>query len=446
VTDTLAAAGTPLNVARKLGEGRHPVAGAPGGFGVVFVEPDPKQQIANVTPPLVGLAVFDAGGDPRARIAVSAGGSPLLSSNPVVAALPGSPASYAVAWSDFEGDGDELGIALRRVSVSAADGSKLPSVGAAAGATLSALQFANSGTRFSQYDPDVLAVGDSLVVAWTDSADSDTAPDVRYRVFSSDSAGLTAQAVDQTLSATSAFEGNVALAPFGASWAAAWRASTSDGHETIEIRDNASGTRWSVGPHLPSESADHPALADLGNGRLLVLYTVATDPGMTGTANVGKLRAALLGPAQASVTAVDVTPSSAALANAAVAESEPSLVSAGGSWYFAWRSAAQPGDANGDELWLRRVSAAGASSLTLDAEQRLPRWPTGTPGRPAFPRAVCGATAHGHDRVARACPERRLAPGLGRLRKNSGRKRGPARCLGAICAASNAALPRAASH
>jgi len=380
VTDTLAAAGAPLKVARRLGEGRHPIAGAPGGFGVVFVEPDPKVQIPNVTPPLVGLAAFDAGGEPRARIPVSVGANPLLSANPVVAALPGSPASYAVAWSDFNGDGNELGIALRRVSVSVADGSKLPTVGAPAGAALSALQFANSGSAFSQYDPDVLAVGDSLVVAWTDSADSDTAPDVRFRVFSSNSAGFTPQTADQTLSATSAFEGNVSLAAFDASWAAAWRASTPDGHETIEIRDSGSGTRWSVGPHLPSNSADHPALADLGNGRLLVLYTVGTDPEATGTANVGKLRAAVLDRALRSVTAVDVTPSSAALANPIVAESEPSLVSAGSTWYFAWRSAAQPGDANGDELWLRRVSAAGASSLTLDAEQRLPRWPTGTPG------------------------------------------------------------------
>jgi cysteine-rich repeat protein len=385
VTDTLAGAGAPLNVARRLGEGRHPAAGAPGGFGVVFVEPDPKVQIPNVTPPLVGLAAFDAGGDPRARIAVSAGGNPLLSANPVVAALPGSPASYAVAWTDFNGDGDELGIALRRVSVSTPDGSKLPTVGAAAGATLSALQFANSGTAFSQYDPDVLAVGASLVVAWTDSADAGTAPDVRFRTFSADSTGFTAQADDQTLSATSAFESNVALAPFGTSWAAAWRASTSDAQETIEIRDNGGGTRWSVGPHLPADGADHPALADLGNGKLLVLYTVGTDPGATGTANVGKLRAAVLDVAQASVTAVSVTPSTAALADANVSESEPSLVSAGSSWYFAWRSAAQPGDANGDELWLRRVSAVGAASLTLDPEQRLPRWPSGTPGDQRFP-------------------------------------------------------------
>ncbi|HEY4158151.1 MAG TPA: hypothetical protein VGM29_08635, partial [Polyangiaceae bacterium] len=78
VTDALAAVGAQPAVARKLGEGRHPIAGSPGGFGVVFVEPDPLEPIPNVTPPLVGLAVFDGGGDPRARIPVSEGGTPTL--------------------------------------------------------------------------------------------------------------------------------------------------------------------------------------------------------------------------------------------------------------------------------------------------------------------------------------------------------------------------------
>ena len=59
----------------------------------------------------MGLSVFDEIATPRERIEVSVDSMPTLFANPVVAALPD--ATYAVAWTAFDGDG--LGIALRRV-------------------------------------------------------------------------------------------------------------------------------------------------------------------------------------------------------------------------------------------------------------------------------------------------------------------------------------------
>jgi hypothetical protein len=92
-----------------LGRAAHPVAADGDGFAVVYIEPESA-------PPRVALSAFDPKGVRiGAPLLVSAGtqSKPLLFSSPVVAALPG--AKYAVAWTDFDGDGDELGVALRLV-------------------------------------------------------------------------------------------------------------------------------------------------------------------------------------------------------------------------------------------------------------------------------------------------------------------------------------------
>jgi len=63
---------------------------------------------------------------------------------------------YAVAYTDFNGDGDELGIALRIVD---------PEI-----APTGTPAHANATTIFSQYDPDVIATSSGLVLAWVDDS------------------------------------------------------------------------------------------------------------------------------------------------------------------------------------------------------------------------------------------------------------------------------------
>ncbi len=197
----------------------------------------------------MGVSIFDANGDPQPALDASAFTSPVLFANPVVAGrLDGS---FVVAYTDFEGDEDVLGIALTELDPEA--GSAVP------------LGYANMTREFSQYDADILAVGQQLVVAWTDDRDAVDGPDLYYRVIGAPAAvegdeaggepsepppGLT-PGDEQPLATSPALEGNVALARLGDSWGAAWRASTLDGLETIEVRDFSTGTEWTVTEHLP---------------------------------------------------------------------------------------------------------------------------------------------------------------------------------------------------
>ena len=109
----LAATHSVNSLDRYLGAGRHPVSGLSTGFATAFME------VGHAEPePTVAASLFNIWGQPTHHVTVSAGASPIDDANPVVAALPDG--SFAFAWSDFDGDGSDLGVALRRV---AADGS-----------------------------------------------------------------------------------------------------------------------------------------------------------------------------------------------------------------------------------------------------------------------------------------------------------------------------------
>jgi hypothetical protein len=99
-------------------------------------------------------------------VIVSEDASPIDEANPVMAALPGG--KYAVAWSDFDGDGSDLGVALRLLD---------------AAGELGSLTAANAQTEFSQLNPDMLWTGSELVVVWEDYSDAVSGPDLRYRRF-----------------------------------------------------------------------------------------------------------------------------------------------------------------------------------------------------------------------------------------------------------------------
>ncbi len=357
---------------RYLGEGRHPAAGLPDGMAVVYVEPGRGAAESAE----IGLAVFDADGTPSLRTPISGGSIPVLFSNPVVAALPDG--SLAAAWTDFDGDGDELGIALRRVDPSDPSGGSVT--------------HANSETDFSQYDPDILTVGDQVVVAWTDDSDAHTGPDLRYRTF--DAATLSATSAEQTLADTWDFEGNVSLAPSGSGWVAAWRASYEDDEgdvfETVEVEHPASGDRWSTTAHLAGAPEDHPAVAELDETHLLLVYTEGTDPENLGPANLGRLRLAVLDTAAPGEVVSDwLEPITEGYASdPAVAMSHPNAVRAGEYVYVSWRSGAPVDDPRGEDIWIARIEFdVGSGTVTLAPEEQheIPRWPEEWPGDQRFP-------------------------------------------------------------
>lgn len=350
VTPAMNDSGKPAS-GRYLGEGRHPVAADADGFAVAYVEP-------GFAPPRVALNAFDPKGvRTGSPLLVSTGtkSKPLLFSSPVVAALPGT--KYAVAWTDFDGDGDLLGVALRLVDPSAA-----PSGEPA---------HANKTTAFSQFDPDVLWTGTELVVAWVDDSDAVNGPDLRYRVFD---ASLSPQSQsDQTLAGNASAEAHVALGMFGATWAAAWRATSGSGAETIEVK--AGAATWSVGPHAPPGTEDKPALVELDSSTLLVVFTTGDSGSGTGS----KLRGALLKANSPGTTA------SMALDTLLTApQSHPNAVRVGSRMFLSWRSGAASGDPKAEDLWLREVIWNG-STVTLGTPITLPRWEVHTPGDQRFP-------------------------------------------------------------
>jgi hypothetical protein len=334
-------------VTRTIDVGRHPIAVTDTGeYAVAFEEP-------YATPLAVNIATFGPSGVPSNVVTSVVGTSnPEMGANPVLAGL--SAGRYVAAFNEFGGDGDELGVALQIVS--------------AGNAPTGAPTFANATTVFSQYDADILAVGGQIVVAWTDGSNAATAPDLRYRVFDGSLNATTA--LDQTLAATADDEGDVALAAFGGSWAAAWRDDAA-GLETIQIATGA--TTWSVGPALPGPTDDKPALAALDGTHLLVVYTEGVDLTDSGVANGSKLRAAILDTAApGSATPFDIVGTLAT----GLAQSQGNAIAAGGTVFVGWRTEAAAPDPGGlgEELWLKTLGWNGQAVDLTAVEIPLPRW------------------------------------------------------------------------
>ena len=309
------------------------------------------------------LAAFDDVGVPVAVTSpLSAGANPALDAGAVVAGLPAG--AYAVAWNDLSIDGDELGVALRRVEP--------------AGPVLGSLKIANVTTAYGQRDPDVLWTGTQLVVAWVDDASASTGPDVRYRTFS---ANLAATSVELTLADTIEAEGQVVLAPFGASWAAAWRSSAPGGLETIEVK--AGTTTWSVGPFFGGPYDDKPALAQLDATHLLLVFTE------TDVDDVPRLRCAFLdttAPGDTGWYAIDAQ----VAGMEDLGQAHPNAVAVGTRVYVGWRSDAVVGGVAAEDLWLKEIDwqNPGDVNQALGAlEVALPRYTSHGPGdqrRPAL--------------------------------------------------------------
>jgi hypothetical protein len=328
---------------RSQGAGRHPIAGLNDGFISSYIEVDTLDQ-----EPAVYATLFDIWGRPTARGRVSGGATPVDDANPVAAALPGG--KYVVAWTDFDGDGSDLGVALRGVS---ADGELGPLVAA------------NAGREFSQLNPDVIWTGTQLVVAWEDFSDAANGPDLRYRLFD---ANLTALSGDLSLASSASPEAQVALAPFAGGFAAAYREGAEDGLENIVVKAN--GQTYRAGPFLGAAMTDRPALVALDATRLLLVFSAA--PPESGAVATSRLQYALVDTESSSplvARPLDALYEGFA-AESKVTQSSPSAVAGPGGAYVAWRSEAQPGDASGDQVWLRRLRWVGTGpSAVLSADE-----------------------------------------------------------------------------
>ena len=359
VRDLLAAGATtfasPLPLGRRLGEGRHPLAGQADGFAVSLLDD-------STDPPHVSLARFSP-------VGVSLGPTLTLDdhaledADPVVAQLPGG--ESVVVWT--APDDDERGVWMRRV---AADGS------------LAAPRRVTTLEDFGQFAPDVLWDGSQLVVAWVDDGDLTTGQDLYLATFSAD---LTPQG-EQVLAGTTATESNVALAAFAGSWAAAWRADA-DGLETIAVR--AGSRSWSLGPFVPGASSDPPALAAVDATHLALVFAEGVSEEGSSAPPTNRLRVVVLD--TASPGAVDLTTTSVLAAvdtNGLLAPSHPALVSVQGALWASWRTEATPGQALAEELWLQPLAWSAMTGLDLSAPVvPLPRQTGHQPGdqrRPAL--------------------------------------------------------------
>jgi len=298
------------------------------------------------SPHALKLATFTASG---AKVHTAQfGASALDAPDPAIAPLPDG--TFAAAWTDFETDGDELGIQLARVD---------PSVGA------EATFVPSERTSFSQSAPDIVFDGRELVLAWVDTSNPITAPDLRYRLFGQD---LKPLSDELTLAATNAVEDNVALAARAGQWAAAWR-SGNGGLETIEVQSGS--THWTVGPFLPGLDGDRPDLVFLDEAHLALAFTKGTDPDASGVANVSRLHGAILdAKAPGSTASFEIPPAQDPYSSMPdVSQTQPSLALLPGRLLVAWHSAAVPGEARGEELWLRRIPfiVSGDQTITVDA-------------------------------------------------------------------------------
>ena len=341
--------------ARSLGAGRHPIASTANGYALAAIE----------SGALVVL-VYDAKGVAAGKITLDAASSP--DADPSIAALPSG--KYVVVWTDRAIDERDVAIAV---------------VDPAALAVVGQVSHANAVTNASQFDADVVVVNGQVMVAWTDMSDAGLGPDVRYRIFDATTLAP-ATTTDQTLAATAAVEGSVTLAAVGATqWAATWRDGQSDG-ERLQARFGT--TQWTVGPFVAGAAGNRPALVALDATHLLAVYGEGTDPGDSGVANTSNLRAVVLDAA---------VPSNIAprwLSSGSNARDQPAAAMVGATPYVAWRSAAVPGDVNGEELWLQPLAWNGTTLDTTAPSMTLVRWPQHRAGDQRSP-ALTGATFAG---------------------------------------------------
>jgi hypothetical protein len=367
---------TGQRISRQLGRGSHPVSANANTFAVALVE-----QLFPNEDALVRLNTFDELGILSDSHVVSDGTWPADDADPVVAVLANG--DVLTAYTEFGGDGDGLGIALRRLR---------------AGRTqLDDVRYVSEPSFASQQHADILALSDGVVIAYTDESDASTGPQLRVREFD---LSLNPRA-SRSLSGEAIVDGRVTLASIGGGWGAAWRALSNDNNnEDIKIYDASTSVSWTVGPHASGPAGEQPALTQLGQYHRLVLFGVGTDPDSDGISTTGRFHFAVLDTRSpgAPVREGTLERHSGYTPILAQGEVRPSLVSFGSDVYLAWQSGAVPGDANGEDAWFQHIVAnitANSVDVTLNEETALPRWTTERKGDQRNPTlAILGPSAH----------------------------------------------------
>ena len=371
---------TPLKpgqrISRQLGLGSHSVSANANTFAVAMVE-----QLLPDEDAVVRLNTFDELGILTGSHIVSEGTWPADNSDPVVAVLANG--DVLTAYTEFGGDGDGLGIALRRLRA----GQTQPDD----------VRYISDPSFASQQHADILALPDGVVVVYTDESDASSGPQLRVREFD---LSLNPRA-SRSLSGGTNVDGRASLTAIDDSWGTAWRALSNDNNnEDIKVYDASTNTRWTVGPYGSGPSGEQPALTQLGQYHRLVLFGVGTDPDSDGVSSTGRFHYAVLdtrspgAPVREGI--LERHSAYAALLNQG--ELRPSLVSFGTEAYLAWQSGAATGDANGEESWFQRITASSSSNsldVTLDEETALPRWSVERKGDQRNPTlAILGPSSH----------------------------------------------------
>ncbi|MGH7438112.1 MAG: hypothetical protein ACRENE_20710 [Polyangiaceae bacterium] len=338
------------NAQRTLGGGRHQLAASDNTFAVATLE-NPTST------PTVAMTTFTRKGLSRSgAMPISVGSVVTDQGDPVIAALPCD--HYVAAWNDLNGDGDGLGVALRLVTPGTVPSGKLA--------------FANKTTALDQYGPDLLWTGSSVVAAWTDTSNVSTGPDVVLRTFD---LNLDPTSDEQVLANTADLEGDVTLAAFEGSWAAAWR---DDANGLEQIRVHTGSTDWTVGPaFLPPSVLTKIALVELNSHDLLVGFSIGVDPAETGVPNASSmLMAAIVSLASPGTVSAGPVPVNTTVegASTGLAHAYANAVVAGGLLYGAWWTAGVSGDPNGEQIWFAPVAPSADGGLTpAGSELLLPR-------------------------------------------------------------------------
>ncbi|MGE0327047.1 MAG: myxococcus cysteine-rich repeat containing protein [Polyangiaceae bacterium] len=343
--------GGPPIASRTQGLGPHPISASSEGLTSVLLNLDTQ-------PPTLAARRFDGAGVRNPLVLpVGIGSTPTLMANPVVADL--GDGRVAVAWADFDHDGDELGVALQTLDFQT--GSAEP------------LEFANTTRDFSQRDPDIIRTDSGFVVAWMDEADALTAPDLRFRRFATD--GTPLDALDQTLAASDANEADVALVATADGFAAAWR-SASAGTESIEVRTIPGDERWSITLGRPGPLEDRPSIALAADGALLVAFSEGTQPvgAQAGDDDVPVVRLARLAIGEAPQV-FDVVPLLEPFSSdPLLGQFRPTLTVVSDTAYVGWATERIVADARSEEAWLKRVPLGASGANLSEAEIPLPRY------------------------------------------------------------------------
>jgi hypothetical protein len=352
VTDRLVATDSAV-LARRLGDGRHPLACSPAGHAVAFVE-TPFADAANGD--RVAVATFGSAGERKAvaRLATNS-----FEPSPVVAALPDG--SYALAFAAVVAAGASLDVQLAHVSSD--------------GASVNLAGLANTTTDFGQHSPDLAWAGQELVVAWEDDSPpvspSSSGRRICTRRFGADLTPLAAS--EQCDAVSQYFPSHIVLAAGAPGVLRSWRQDGGSLHQFV-----VAGSAWSTAiATSPSPTKDDAqALAWVDGTHALLVFTNGDGEQMA--AAVSSSGAVAMSP-----TKLNPTPAPARFA--------PSLAVTADGVYLAWREPAVLGDGGWDpayeELWLQKLVWTGSGlDTTTHAPIRLPRETSHRPGDQRTPQ------------------------------------------------------------